>query len=171
MSDTADDDDWMPCMTLMLQAADETPEGEEELRQYVDSRIGPGRPTYTVMATVLGQFTWLKQVGTVSAGIGSVCGYGGDGVLAWTGPSPPSAQLVSHLSQWCLAYQQMQSAERPPLHMLAFEAQGIALALRLKGELGESAQVMYRDAGGDPSVSNRSGSSVEIVAGTVVGMS
>jgi hypothetical protein len=173
MSDTADDGDWMPCMTLMLQEADESPEGEENLRRYLESRLGPGRPAYTVMATVTGQFAWVKRAGDERGGIGAVCGDSREGEPSWIGLHRVSTKLVSDLSTWCATYPHSLSptSDNPVACSSAFEARGIAFAVRLKAELGDGVQVMYRESGGDPYANNRGGTSVEIVAGTVVGMS
>jgi len=161
------DDNWLPCMTMLRREIQESPEALNAARRFFDSRGGPSATTYTVMATPAGEFAWVKHVGDKSVGAGTVCGKRVAATPIWAGPAQISASLALDLARWCAAY-----AERPREVATTspsddpYEAQGIALALRLKAELGNSIIVLYRAAGGDPSTPNLGGDTVEIVADT-----
>ena len=148
--DTEVDDDWMPCMTLMLQGFEEDSKAEEELRAYLREWHQPGPMVYTITAVPGEVSARIRHSADASGGNGPVCAF-------W--PQPISPELVADFRKWRSEFDEAIGREADARALRArLEARGAALAMRIKTEIGNEATVMYhaplsdahRDNDGDP---------------------
>lgn len=118
---------------------------------------------YTIMPDYGGAYGWINRKGTDTLGPNHADSTG------WEGDHPISEDLQEAFAAWQKAF------ERAPnewgvcialLDWLQFHERGLALARRLKAELGDAARIFYRKPIEDPN--QRINERVEILSGGAV---
>ena len=127
--DAGADDDWMPCMTLMLRGFEDASKAEEELRAYLREWHQPGRMIYTITAVAGEVSARVKHSADPSGGNGPICAF-------W--PQQISPQLAEDFRKWQIEFDDALGREADARALRArLEAEGAALAMRITNETGE----------------------------------
>jgi hypothetical protein len=103
---------------------------------------------YTIMPDYGRAYGWIIKDGDETRGVGpNHAGFGG-----WGGDHQISDDLQDSFSEWQDVFESADCLPAEPLKFAwdSFHAQGVALARRLKVELGEAARVIYEKPYEDP---------------------
>jgi hypothetical protein len=103
---------------------------------------------YTIMPDYGRAYGWVIRDGDESQGVGpNSAGFGG-----WGGDHPISDELSEAFDDWQSQFEQAAwfDENRQPFDWPCFHAQGIALARRLKAELGDVVRIIYQKPFEDP---------------------
>lgn len=109
---------------------------------------------YTIMPDYgMGPYAWIRRSGDgfpADAGVGGNCA----DVTGWDGDHPISAALHEAFAAWVTEFERASTNPGHPGQVLLdwadFHACGLALARRLKAEVGEAAGVIYEKPAEDP---------------------
>lgn len=105
--------------------------------------------TYTIMPDYgNAAYAWIRKPGAVGPGVGGNIADGGTG---WMGKHPISKELETDFAMWAIEFEgEVTDETELTFHWQDFHNRGLALARRLKTELGPDVRVIYEKPIEDP---------------------